>query len=94
MIVTKLTYGVIGAFFLCVILSQILEDVQFSFIFLFLLGLNFLMLLLNLIHVMGRPSEKQLLGNMCLHLFVVVFVAICTYLARTNVMEPIFSLNI
>lgn len=91
MIVTKITYTVVGAFFLSLIGAEISGNDKFPFIVIFILGLNFLTLILNFIIVMDKPSEKRFLFNMGLNLSVIILVAGYLYLVRAQFIDSIFS---
>ena len=87
---SKLTFFIVGAFFLTLIASQIIENEYLPYVVLFLIFANFMMMIINLTQSVRRSAEKIWIVNMSLNLGLIMFVAICVYLARIEAIEPMF----
>lgn len=90
---SKVNYLIVGFFFLTVIAAQMTEHPQLPYVIAALLCINFMMLILNQVQAVRRSGESVWVVNMALNLGVIVFVAICVYMARVRYIDPMFFIT-
>ncbi len=89
----KLTYTLVGAFFLSVFMAQLSGNDKFPYLVMSLIFLNLILFGINFVLFIKKPLEKQSQINMICSLFLILYIGVSIYLSLIGVVDPIIFLG-